>query len=536
MQLLTFEIVADEDAPGIGAVMTDVTSGTIQSALPRAIHGFAAHGASRRAAIMPLADHFGIALRDRGTHLESGAPTLFPLDEQDLGCAPDGRAGSMRARAVIPERSIPAALQIDYYDPARDYQTSRMHASAGGRSGPAESIDLPVVLGADNARSIAEDSIARLWAERDRLTLRLPPYYLGMLPGDLVELAGGGRRWTVRRIDLDAMIAVAELQPTREVAPVVLADPGRPAPTPDAVAGPTRLALLDLPDLGTGPALHLRLAAASSTASWRQVPIETNIGGTTNGGTSAVAEALMGSAVTVLPANTATGLDLVSAVDVELANDRLWLESRDDDALMMGANLAAIGREIIQFGSAVPTGAKRFRLTRLLRGRFGSEWAVAGHATGEPFVMLDPRSLQAIPVPDAMLGATVAVTAYGLGDSASGTRVLQSATGEALRPPSPVHLRAMLADGTLGVTWIRRSRSGFSWLDEVEVPLGESRELYRVRVQGSAGMVEAEVSGPAASFAGTQLASVGGGPAEVSVAQVGDRALSRWTRIPITLP
>ncbi|WP_324750785.1 hypothetical protein SH591_04990 [Sphingomonas sp. LY54] len=86
--------------------------------------------------------------------------------------------------------------------------------------------------------------------------------------------------------------------------------------------------------------------------------------------------------------------DAASSVDVELLNDDMWLESRSDDALVGGSNAAMLGGELIQFGSAEPLGDRRFRVSRLVRGRRGSEWAAATHAIGEPFLLLDPETLR----------------------------------------------------------------------------------------------------------------------------------------------
>jgi len=531
---LTFEILGDATAPSIGSVLTDATGGAVHSSAASPMAGYAAHGSSRRAAIELLVEQFGLELRDRQGSIETGIPTLFVLDEADLGCAADGRTEPASERSTVPERTVPASLTIDYYDPVRDFQVGRMRASAGSRGGPAEAIDLPIVLTAESARGVAENSLARRWAQRERMTVRLPPHYLALKPGDLIEVPGSGGRWTVRQMSLEAMIAVAELQAAWQVAPAVLADPGRPAPAPDVVAGPSRLALFDLPDLGAGPALQLHLAAASSTESWRQVPIEIAIGGSVSGGASAAAQTVLGTALTGLPPNQAAVLDAESSVDIELANEDQWLESRDDDSLFRGANLAVLGREVFQFGSAVAIGPKRFRLSRLLRGRFGSEWAMAGHAIGDTFALLVNRTLRAIAVPDAMLGGEVAVTAYGVGDGA-GTNVTTLATGEALRPPSPAHLQTSLVAGSLEVSWVRRSRAGYSWLDEIDAPLGESSEQYRVRIEGSAGLVDVEVGTSSAVIGPAELAAAGSGSVSVSVSQVGTRALSRWASTSVTL-
>jgi hypothetical protein len=57
------------------------------------------------------------------------------------------------------------------------------------------------------------------------------------------------------------------------------------------------------------------------------------------------------------------------------------------DAIMAGANLALIGDELIQFGRAEQLGPGLFRLSHLLRGRRGTEWAAAGHSVGDVFCL-----------------------------------------------------------------------------------------------------------------------------------------------------
>src|SRR3546814_11179567 len=57
-------------------------------------------------------------------------------------------------------------------------------------------------------------------------------------------------------------------------------------------------------------------------------------------------------------------------------------------------------------------------------------------------------------------------------------------SSDLLLPPSPVHVTAsLLADGSVNVQWIRRSRQGWGWIDGVDAPLGEESERYRVTLR-----------------------------------------------------
>jgi hypothetical protein len=155
-------------------------------------------------------------------------------------------------------------------------------------------------------------------------------------------------------------------------------------------------------------------------------------------------------------------------------------------ALVGGANLALIG-ELIQFGRVDQIGARQFRLGRLVRGRRGTEWAMDGHAIGDRFVLIEAESLLAYDLPPAKIGAEISVIASGVGDESEVERVV-SLAGRSVRPPSPVHLTLeRLGDGTMRIHWVRRSRTGWGWLDEADVPIGEEVESYRLQIVPSTG-------------------------------------------------
>lgn len=202
-----------------------------------------------------------------------------------------------------------------------------------------------------------------------------------------------------------------------------------------------------------------------------------------------------------------------------------WLESRDDAGLRNGANLAVVGSEVFQFGRAIATGPRRFRLEHLLRGRFGSEWATASHGPDEKFVLVRPGSLQEIPLPPSAIGTRISVRPLGLADD-DAPPIECMVAGEAMRPPSPVDLRAEVqVDGALSLTWTRRSRLGWNWPGE-EPPLGENSERYRVTVQGSAAMLTVQAQEPTVLISPDSLGDMTG-LVTITVVQLGDFAESR---------
>jgi len=96
--------------------------------------------------------------------------------------------------------------------------------------------------------------------------------------------------------------------------------------------------------------------------------------------------------------------------------------------------------------------------------------------------------------------------------------------GNGLRPYAVCHLRARASGGDLLLNWMRRTRiDGDSWTG-AEVPLGEEKETYLLRVlRGGTVRREVEVTSPAWIYTAVQRAGDGPGPLRIEVAQVSQR-------------
>jgi hypothetical protein len=528
---LTFEVEADEVAPTVGALLEDASQGTIECGAGQRLAGFAAYGRSIRAAVEPLVDGFGIDVFDDGELLRGASGVAVAIAAEELGNSADGKAASRIAREQLPARRLPAVLRLTHYDPARDYQTGEARALAGEQAGAEVQQDLPAALDAGEARALAEQMVARAWARRDRLTLRLPPARLAVSPGCEVELPLSPSRWILTKTTIDSFVMVAELQPSTGRPVEVAADSGRIVASPDSVAGPLSLALFDVPtfDVRGGDEPRILLAASAAGGSWKRRAVEIGFGGQAIGTETSRAKSVLGRVEGVLGSGATDLIDEINGIEIVLIDADQWLTSCDDEALQAGENLAAVGRELIQFGRVVPLGGGAFRLSRLLRGRGGTEWACAGHGLNEMFCLLQPGSMQAVALPAWSVGATVTAAS----GSASATCNFE---GEGVRPPAPINLRAALQPGGgLAVSWTRRSRFGFAWVDGIDAPLGEGVERYRVTITGADGTLELITDQPEITVTPTDLAVAGTGTAVIEVRQVGDHAVSRAAALGITL-
>ena len=387
------------------------------------------------------------------------------------------------------------------------------------------------MLEVSDAKAIAHAMTARAWSNRDRLTLRLPPSNLGLEPGNELELALSPSKCMVDKKTVDWFVVIAELHPSASLEGAIASDPGRIIENADRIAQPLSLTLLDVPNpLGlasAGPAVFI---GATSTSGWQRQKIAVTFGGQSITIDAARGKALAGNALSALAPAQCDLIDDQNLVDVALIDQDQWLTSCDDDALAAGENLAALGNELIQFGDALPLGGGRFRLSRLLRGRGGSEWAVSGHIAGEGFCLFKGGTLQPLALPSWTIGGMVSASARG----GATTSILF--LGESLRPPAPVNLGAdRQASGDLILSWTRRSRQGFAWLDGVDAPLGEASEQYRINLFGTAGSAELLAAAPSLTVPAADVTALGLGDLGIAVRQIGDVAASRPAELTITL-
>lgn len=506
---LAFEVIADEASVDLGQAITRIASHA-GVALP-------AHGSFPQVNGLylgwpaPLADALAPAIHVAGAVLAAGGALIGPgqpvrlVDLADAANAraaggDDGARDRQRRAAAIAAADV---VELGYFDPARDYQPGlqRARLRTGARI---DSLALPLVLDAATAKQLSHQRLLQLAAGRQHRTLQLPWRYLGLQPGDVLRI--GDADWRLRELRFAGFVLSLDLVRVPTIAtPMVVSDSGRSLVQDDQAAGPTHLAALDLPPLpGELPTMpRIWMAGASASPGWRRSPVEISVDGGTSWRDCGVlpAAVVMGHAVSQLPSAPTAAWDHGSSVEVEVLNDAMWLESRPAHAVLAGANLALMGNELIQFASAAAIAPRRFRLSGLLRGRRGSEWAVTGHAAGERFVMIDPGAMLAFPMPLELMGQTILVRAVGAGDlmAVGGPRSQAVMVGNGgLQPLPPVHLRVRRRNGLLHASWIAQSRAGFGWPDLTDVPAGEPSTAFRVVVRTAAGVaVDSEVAQPA---------------------------------------
>jgi hypothetical protein len=440
----------------------------------------------------------------------------------------EGASAGKHGRTVAALESVPRQVTLAHYDPAREYQTGSQQARRPGPGVGEDRVEMPAAIEAGTAKTMAAAVLARAETGRERRTVALGWDALDVLPGACVTIAGIAGVWRVSGWSLEHMVLSLECVRLAAATLPLSASPGRALPAPDVATGTTVLEAFELLPLDDTllSAPRVTIVASGTAPGWRRAALLYSIddGARWTALGSTAAPGVIGRLATT-PGVGGTGLvDRVHGFEVELAHGEMTLESADSAALDAGANLALVGDELLQFGTAVQLSATRWRVAQLWRGQRGTEAAAGAQSVGDRFVLIAADSALSLDLPASAIGSAVRLMASGTGDSAGPIAAAVTLSGASIVPPCVVQLRwSEQGDGDVAVQWVRRSRIGWRWSDGVDAPLGEEREAYRISVlRGDGAAWTIETSTPALTLARADRAS----GVVVSVRQVGAHGAS----------
>ncbi|HEU0221456.1 MAG TPA: hypothetical protein VFR34_04495 [Paracoccaceae bacterium] len=304
--------------------------------------------------------------------------------------------------------------------------------------------------------------------------------------------------------------------------------PGNTIPEfdPPPVYGRAILELMDLPMLRDSDVGFAPYAGASATPFAGITLLDSPTGDSFAVDTVLPIRAAMGETVLDFWSGPTEYFDTINTLRVRLYSGEL--ASVPEATVLAGrANAIAVKGssdwEILQFCTATLVSAGAYDLTKLLRGRLGTEHAMGSPvAAGARVVVLTGAIAQI----EAALAERGVARFYNWGPSKLNPSDIawQQATFTTrcvgLMPWSPVHLAGIRnGAGDLAITWIRRTRFGGVWADGADVPLNEESERYEVDIlDGSAVVRTLAVSSPAVTYtAAQQTADFGAAKPAISI-------------------
>jgi hypothetical protein len=502
------------------------------------LHGYVVSDpATARAAIEPLADLFGLAVRE-----EAGLIRVASAGAQTVAAAEIGALvveGGAPAVEIVrtPNHDLPAEAQLIFRDPLTDYQQAAARQVHGGGGGGEDTLAFPGMLEPGEAEALLASRLRRVWHGREQASFAVAAADRALAPGAVFRLPeiSGTAEYLVTAVEegLARRISargISRLPPF----PQRTALPGGSVNIP-VIAGKPLALFLDLPMTPGSSAPEGQLRVAAWAKPWRPQALFVSPEETGFSPRGTVVQATTtGELAAALPAGAVREgrIDEATVLLVRLFGSALSSVSRLQ--MLNGANAAAIRSaggqwEIVQFQNAEEIEPDLWRVTGLLRGQLGTgDAAAAGAPEGAAFVLLD----QAV-APAGLLASEIGIELnWQIGpsghDLSSEHFETQSVIGgvRALTPLAPAHLRARRMDGgDLAVTWIRRGRiNADSWLGP-DIPLGEESERYRIEVRSTAGTVvrATEVAAPGWTYLAADMAidSAAGSEADLVVRQIG---------------
>ena len=490
-----------------------------------------------RAALQPLMLAYGFDAVERDGVLmfqSRNGLVQHDLTEADIALDPETDRSLSLTRAA--RADIAGRVQFAHIAADGDYEAVAAEIVLPDDQIPSVTrSEAPLVLTRAEGKAVVARWLQEARVGRDTVRFALPPSQLNVAAGDTVALATGQHQGTYR-IDRVEEAGLRLIDATRIVSEVYRND-ARPEEgvqlQPYVGPIPAELLFLDLPLL-TGDELPHAPYVAAAGHPW---PGSIALYGAPQDSDYQLQDifnqpATVGLTQTPLARGPVGIWDRQRGVEVSLINGAV--SSAMPEAMLAGANTLAIGDgtgdnwEVLQFQTATPVSERAFLLSGLLRGQAGSSGLMpASWPIGSRVVLLNavPRQIN---IPTAARGTERHYRfgpAQHLISDASFRHQARAFAGNGLRPYPVVHLRASSNGSDLDVSWIRSSRiDGGIWADG-EIPLGEEREVYRVRVLKS-GQVRREetVTQPAWTYAGAdRSADIGSGFYSVEIAQISER-------------
>lgn len=456
-----------------------------------------------------------------------GGAVAASIAEADLGATENNEPSAepfVISRAN--EQELPQQVDVHYYRRGSEYEEGvRYERVMNTDSTALHSMELALVLSDEQAADVAAVTLHTTRLERTSFQFTTSKAYSHLEPMDVVNVTYGGTTYTVRIINKDEAGGVITFKAVAEdtslyvdigalsttstasqfytasadgtVGGVPSSNPGSPSSADDAAIAdiaPTNAIFMDLPPLlashdSVGLCLAVAPSKTLSTDEWEGAVNFYSL----DGGASFIEGSTLDAVCVVGTANATLGnhsgghtVDFFNTLSVTMVGE---LESTTWSGLLAGQNALLVGSEIIQFQTATLTASttltNTYTLSKLLRGRRGTEQYISTHGASETVVLLDSQ-IARLAVPETRLGTTVYRTATVGEDVDDLTNETVTNSGVCLKPWAPTDLRAYksaAASWDIQLSWKRRDRlhqDSMLWL--ADIPMSESAETYDIEI------------------------------------------------------
>lgn len=393
---------------------------------------------------------------------------------------------------------LPDRTTVKFLDVVRDYAAATVDGhTVTGFSVSVDDFVTNCVLPVDYAKSLADILTQEQWVAKNSITFSLPMTYLRVEVGDAFNFTVDGvtRRYRIGQKTIGEQIDIEASGYAEVIYQINQFNAGLPGAE---VATPYGSSLVIFAELPVTDELYPNLWSPRVLVAQRPWPggvlifEDDNAGGYLFNSRQTI-PSITGSTLTDLPKGVTELWDVSSTVNVRIDDAAYNLTSTTDAAVLNGANLMAVltpsGEwEVFQFATAVLETDGTFTLSRLLRGKLGTEPYIGDPTpAGSRIVVYDASRFGVISGTEDRLNVPFESRYGPAGIDVTDNRYIDEVVtprGVAYRPYSPVQLRQRLIGNDIELSWVRRTRfGGDPWVDG-EVPLNEETETYEIDIIG----------------------------------------------------
>lgn len=482
----------------------NITFGTDFERAYGSFYGFNVAGKeSFRSIVEPLAGLYHFRVIESGNTFKAmSRKTGTPIQSLDEDSIVESQEIDDVKYQILQESDLPKSVDLVYKDLTKAYDTSSIRESREVTNAENETtISTGFNLDRMQAQKIVSELLYDTWARRKSIKLRVLPQFVSLEPGDVISV--GSQPYRVNSIsdqfykeiegetfDLNIFFggsSIVNRAGTGE-SNVVLSSPlinfaDLPIYDGDADNWQPKVASWSNPFVGVNV---FRSTSDTSYTLDTVIPVRGYLGVTTATFNSG-------------PVNI---FDRDSELVVRLYNG--FLSSTDELGLLNDRNLIAVETstdnwELVGFQNVELVSSGTYRLTKLIRGRYGTEDNIVPSLASDARVIVVNSALTPLNFTTSDIGISYFYR-YGpstedLGESSYRVRS-KTFEGRGLKPYSPADVRASFDGSDYTFTWKRRTRiDGDRWDYTTDVPLNENSEEYEVDVKDNLGTVVRTFSG-----------------------------------------
>ncbi|XGA08293.1 MAG: glycoside hydrolase TIM-barrel-like domain-containing protein [Wolbachia endosymbiont of Xenopsylla cheopis] len=332
---------------------------------------------------------------------------------------PDTRYSGQNLISIERIIELKSKVNVMYISRIFDYQTNVRYAKLPNNGGfnTAITVEIPLILEENQAQNIAEVMLYNFQQERNIYNFTLPIKYLWLSPSDIIKITNDKEEHVLRITKIKTGSLSLQIEGVSYNSSIYqfsfpavkgeITNANLPKHLSD-----TYLKILYLPYDKD----HIKLVVGAVEDNWRGAIIfmSENNGQNYKAIANTNQPSIYGFVINHLDEGQVGALDEENKVEIVLNYSTISDE----------ANLALVGDEIIEFHNVELISKNRYRLSKLLRGKFGTEKYMKSHQKGEGFVLLN-ESIINMDIKSSMMGKSLFFKAVTYGRSIDDAKALE---------------------------------------------------------------------------------------------------------------